>query len=257
MGNKLDFDRECIEMLGEGSQLQEKQCFQSAIQHIELAQKLLDIDSAMCAFRLITAEEEAASGLMFCLKRLSYPESEFLLPHDHQYKHALFQFVSVISEFLMGRMKSVVKNMHMHIDPKGPVRKAFLELEFSEELGGISVAPTPPLNFHMQKADGDTYNYSLQMAKFVKLKGAKTVKELVKKEANYRNKILYASANALPENPIVDASVVEQRRKRVMFLLRIYLLIGPHEQHQMYVTHALKEFVGIMKSVKKRGASSN
>ncbi len=47
-------------------------------------------DPAMAIFRAITAEEEAASGLLRCLAEMDYPNAKYLNPHNHSHKHAVF-----------------------------------------------------------------------------------------------------------------------------------------------------------------------
>lgn len=246
----------CIDILSEGVQYQEKNCFKSAFLHIESAKKLTQIDPAMCAFRLITAEEEAASGLMYCLKRLSYPESDYLLPHNHQHKSALFPFISVLVEFLRGKAQAFTKELSFFIKKDDIDKKLLLQFKLKDELGGLYVSPVPPLNFTLKKTGGEEFDYSAEIDDFIKLSGARTIKEFVKREANYRNKILYANAVGLPDQPEMSASIINEREQRVIMILRIYMLFSPYSEHQPYVTHALKAFVALLKTVKNRSADN-
>lgn len=53
-----------------------KHCGKNAIYHLEKAWFLREVDLEMATFRGITAEEEAASALFFCLKNNNYLNSQ-------------------------------------------------------------------------------------------------------------------------------------------------------------------------------------
>lgn len=93
-----DFDCKCIELLEALPNRHSKHCFRSAINHLERAEKLLLIDSSMAVFRCFTAEEEAASGLMYCLKDRGYSNAEKLKQQDHVQKNAVIQFFNILCQ---------------------------------------------------------------------------------------------------------------------------------------------------------------
>ena len=70
-----------------------KKCFEAAFSHLEFAYKLADLDPAMALFRSITAEEEAATGLLRALQARKYPKSGNLQVKNHLHKVAVFPFI--------------------------------------------------------------------------------------------------------------------------------------------------------------------
>ena len=70
-------------------------------------------------------------------------------------------------------------------------------------------------------------------------KNAKDIFSAIKKTANYRNQILYASPKGIPSlaEPI-DRYLI--KRKNIIFLnLAIFLLIDPYSEIQLFVQQAL------------------
>ena len=53
----------------------------------------------MAAFRSYTAEEEAASALMHCLKERRYVNAEGLNPKSHKQKSAVISFLTILKKF--------------------------------------------------------------------------------------------------------------------------------------------------------------
>ena len=74
------FESACIELLESLPKRHSKNCFRSALHHLKKAASLSNIDPAMAIFRGITAEEEAASGLMYCLREGNYFDAKRLKP---------------------------------------------------------------------------------------------------------------------------------------------------------------------------------
>ena len=116
------FDRTCRELLEAIPRLHSRACFRNAFNHLELADQIKPVDPLMAAFRALTAEEEAASGLMYCLKERGYRNASLLRPKDHAYKNAVMPFLAILGMF------------------------------FSEILGGKGLEP----KFHLRELDGET-----------------------------------------------------------------------------------------------------
>src|SRR3972149_10464663 len=93
------FETNCIELLADVPKKQSRHCYRSALRHLEKAEGLSEIDPAMAIFRGITAEEEAASGLMHCLRELDYVGGNRLNPRNHIHKHALIPFIRILGLF--------------------------------------------------------------------------------------------------------------------------------------------------------------
>ena len=95
----LDFDNKCVEILNDLPVVKSRNCFRSAINHLNQAEKLFEIDSSMAAFRCITAEEEAATGLMLLLQDMQYANAVHLKPRTHAHKVAEIVFFSILTLF--------------------------------------------------------------------------------------------------------------------------------------------------------------
>ena len=121
-----DFDRQSIELLETLPNKQSKHCFRSAISHLERAEILFPIDNPMAIFRCITAEEEAATGLMYCLKDLGYLNAEKLSPWSHTHKNVFISFLRILCQFVEDSFRQYeVETFLCHKEEKGKVRLKF------------------------------------------------------------------------------------------------------------------------------------
>ena len=84
------FEINCVELMNSAPETHATHCFRSALRHIDRSIALSGVDNEMAAFRAITAEEEASSGLIRALSELGYPESEKIKVRDHVHKQAVF-----------------------------------------------------------------------------------------------------------------------------------------------------------------------
>ncbi len=112
-----DFDKKCLELLEQIPNKQSKHCFRSAMNHLERAETLFPIDRSMAVFRCFTAEEEAASGLMYCLKDKRYKNAEKLNPRNHVQKNAVIQFFSILCQFVEDRFRGFGIDMYLWSAP--------------------------------------------------------------------------------------------------------------------------------------------
>ncbi len=246
------FQSKCVALLTAAPSSHARHCFRSALHHLERAEALTTVDPAMAVFRAITAEEEAASGLIRCLRDMGYPRSDELNPHDHVHKHAVFPFMEILGLFFGQTLGHHFKNYHLHIqDEEGPAR---LTLALSVQVWGEAklAYPIPPLNFGVSTpGDSAPVDYKSQIAEFTQAKGMPSVKAFLKKEANLRNTILYAGPTGYPVVQDLNVSFIEERRRRVFGILYLHLLIFPYKEHQPYVSQALFAFADLLKQLKK------
>ena len=105
----------------------------------------------MAIFRAITAEEEAASGVMRCLIEMKYPAADGLNPHDHAHKHAVFPFMKVLELFFGQTLSNHFTKYNLHIKEEDETTR--LTLALSMMIGGEAqlAYPIPPLNFGVTK----------------------------------------------------------------------------------------------------------
>ena len=251
------FQKKCVALMNAAPRTHATHCFRSALYHLERAEALSEVDPAMAIFRGITAEEEAASGVMRCLVEMEYPASDALNLHDHAHKHAVFPFMQVLELFFGQTLANHFTKYNLHIKEEDGATRLTLALNVKINGEAQLAYPIPPLNFGVKNPDtGKAPDYSFQINQLVAAKGKATVKAFLKQEANLRNEILYAAPDGYPTIPSLDVGFLVERRKRVMAMINLYLLVFPYAEHQPFVAQALASFVKILQQLKRsRGAA--
>lgn len=245
------FDSNCRALLETAPPSHSRNSFRSAFNHLELAEKLRLIDPIMAAFRVLTAEEEAASGLMYCLKEMGYESADLLKPKNHAWKNAVIPFINMLGMFFaesFGGDDGVRPKLHLQEDDEGTK----LALMFPIFVNGKETwaYPIPPLNFNVT-TETKRVSYKRQLDAFLSEKGAKDVVSYVKEQANARNRLLYAGVNGYPHAVEVPEDFYNQRCGRVITLLRAFLLIYPYREKQTFVQHSLDAFLAMLGSLKE------
>jgi len=258
VATSIEFIAKCVEILNAAPSAHSRNCFRSAMYHLEMADALVKADPAMAMFRAITAEEEAASGLMRCLRELGYPRADELNPHDHVHKHAIFPFMEIVGLFFAQNMSNDFQSFHLKIKEEQGEMRLTLALRLTI-LGEERFAyPIPPLSFSVSvQGEAETMRYVSQIAEFTRARGMPSVKAFLKSEASLRNKILYAGPDGYPVVQDPKDSFVEERRRRVRGMLNLYLLLFPYREHQTYVAQALSAFADVLNRLKKRSLGNN
>ena len=206
----------------------------------------------MAIFRAITAEEEAASGVMRCLIGMKYPGANALNPHDHVHKHAVFPFMQVLQLFFGQTLSNHFTKYNLHIKEEGGATRLTLALNMTIGREAQLAYPIPPLNFGVTNAEtGEAVDYSFQIDQLVAAKGKATVKAFLKNEANLRNEVLYAAPDGYPTISSLDVGFLMERRTRVLAMINLYLLIFPYQEHQPFVTQALASFANMLRQLKR------
>jgi hypothetical protein len=179
-------DLNCIKLLDASPKSHARACFRSALNHLELAKKLADVDAGMAMFRAITAEEEACSGLMLCLKHMNYGNAEKLQHRNHVHKSAVIPFLSILGDFFGETAIGSGLQPHLHLkDEDGDKR---LTIAISVTVNGERgfAYPIPPLNFAVKSGDKSP-SYKQQIGRFVAASGASNIVSYIKEQANLRN----------------------------------------------------------------------
>jgi hypothetical protein len=254
--NASDEDLRIIELLQFQPSSHYKHCFRSAIHHLTCAYSLIALDASMAFFRAITAEEEAASGLMRCLMGLRYPRSDELKPKDHVQKHAVTPFINAVLNHFRGTKF-----------PNGiAMRLAVLSEDGSERLSAMVRVPIegeerwgeiiPPFNFRVRSGvDKETLRYADDFRKLAQSSDYQNVGSFLANEANQRNKLLYASPHGYPVLENFSEELIIDRQIRVINILKVALLIAPYDTHQPFVVDALEAFLRLSIRVKKSSAN--
>ncbi|MBN9430701.1 MAG: hypothetical protein J0H09_29770 [Burkholderiales bacterium] len=248
----IEFDSECVNLLNGAPRTHSVHCFRSALYHLERSEALRDVDPAMAGFRAITSEEEAASGLIRCLQELGYARSKELNPHDHVHKHALYPFLEIIGSFFSETLGRIFTSFELRIEEVEGKQRLRLATEMQTEAGPLRAYPIPPLGFTVR--DGVTkqpIDYAIQIDGFIKANGASSIREFLKGEANFRNRLLYANPNGYPTVERLGESFILIRRQRVMVMLKAFLLLYPYSEHQLYASQAVASLADLLSQIKR------
>jgi hypothetical protein len=225
--------------------------------HLERAWKIRNVDPAMAMFRGLTAEEEAASALIYALRDRRYNDSSRLNPHDHSHKHSIYPFLEIISDWFAESTRPLEANdkrFEWQIDDKGhiatvhgvqaqfgsPADPNRLKIRFKIHIDGKDAfaVPNPPLNWNVI-VDGKLISFQHHMKKFASLRHAKHVEKYIREKANERNTLLYATPQCCPDVTFLSDEFFIHQRRKVITIAYAYLLIEPYKEKQAFVQQAL------------------
>jgi len=231
-----------------------RNCGKNAVHHLEKAWAIRDLDLEMAIFRGITAEEEAATSLFYCLKNHNYLNSRKISFKEHKYKLGLYPFLHSIGKFL-GRFHLQASSPFdkfsvRHVEKN--VRKA-IELVLNMPAQRLSARPTPPLNFTIKDSGTDkVYTFRDEFNDLVNGHGYDKALKYLKDIANTRNEILYANCSGRPQvSGDIGGYLIEQKKK-VMLALAIVLMIDPWEKKDggsLFVQQALDSFLLLLDKI--------
>ena len=222
-----------------------KQCFQAAFSHLEFAHKLADVDPAMAIFRAITAEEEAATGLLRALQTRNYPKAGNLSVRNHLHKAAVFPFILGIIKHTSYLKIGGIEEARLGIPKdKHPPRLA-LGLILGGPLKGIVAQAEPPLNLRITEGDNSLPpDYKRYLLELLDAGGYTEIRKYFERKANQRNLLLYATPKGLAQFPVIPDGYLHQQKLCVMTILKAALLIWPYDEIQPFVTDSIEAFLG-------------
>lgn len=243
-------DELCLDILKSLPKKRSKHCFRSAINHLELGEKLLPIDKPMGVFRLLTAEEEAASGLMFCLKERGYISANRLNPRDHNHKVSVIELFIIIKKFI----DDEISNRGIDIDivtlqeQDGKRLALDIVLPGEDEEQRPKIRPYPPLCFNLS-GPVNHMDYKKQIENLLAERGVEDIKKYVKEQANRRNQLLYASNEGFPANIEIEDRFYPAQKNRVFAMLHAYLLIEPYAVNCQFIQDTLNAYLNIFTKI--------
>ena len=252
------FQNNCVALLAALPESHSRACFRSALYHLDKAELLAVVDPAMAIFRGITAEEEAASGLMYGLREGGYGSSNKLNPKNHVHKHAMIPFLRVIGLFHGQVFENKIKEYRLHIkeeDGRSRLMLTFPVTIDGEEHWGY---PVPPLNFDVKVGTtSKPPSYEAQITSFVKAVGAKDILSYLRKEANLRNQVLYAAPDGYPVISELKPAFLTGKAAHVSKLLQAYLLIKPWPEIQPFVQDSIGAFLAMVGAIESSSELAN
>lgn len=215
-----------------------------------MADKIVSIDPIMAAFRAITAEEEAASGLMHCLKERDYKNAGKLDPRSHVHKNAVPPFVDSLGIFFAETLNDTIDGKKLLIDETGVEPRLIINLHIKGTPKNHWLSPIPPLNFSVS-VDGRKVSYKAQMAQLATSRNADSILTYIRQQANTRNKLLYASPEGYPSDIVLGKQHLRNRTSHVFALVRAFLLIQPYREPLQFVQDTLNAFLAMLGVLKE------
>ncbi len=243
------FDNLCIEMLESLPNSKAKHCFRSALNHLNVAQKIVGVDLTMAVFRAITAEEEAATGLMLELKNKKYKNAESLAIHNHVHKGAVIELMSVVTQFLEDHFSGSFYDLSIHKVNGQLLLKLQAEMNINNER--IKIIPEPPLSLCF-RIEEKKFSMKRQIQTLLQNRGSQTLKAHLKQKANFRNMLLYASDKGYSGNPVIEEKFFPVQLKKVLAMLRTYLMVTPYNNEQQpSVQDAIDIFLMMVEDIRQ------
>lgn len=241
-----DEDRRVINlMLGERSDWT-SQCFTAALTHLVCAHRISEVDPAMAMFRAITAEEEAATGLLRALKIRRYKDSERVQVRNHVHKAAVFPFLLAIAKHTSYLKIGGVDSIRLAIAEVDGISRLVLGLILNGELQGQVARPNPPLNIRYREGENQApVDYRRYFLQVISPTGYQDVLKYLEAKANERNVLLYASPQGLRRFDAVPDEFLLGQKVRVLTILKATLLFWPYDEIQPFVEEAIQAFLSI------------
>ena len=203
-------------------------------------------------FRAITAEEEAATGLLRALKLRQYPGSESLLPRNHVHKAAVYPFLLAIAKHTSYLQMNGVDAIRLATTEVEGKPRLVLALVLNGELQGQVARPIPPLNLRYREGESQTpADYRRYFLQVIGPTGYQDVLKYLDAKANERNLILYASPHGLPRFNAVPEGFLLGQKVRVLAILKATLLFWPYPEVQPFAEEAVRSFLGITEKLRR------
>lgn len=228
-----------------------RHCTRNAFDHLRRAWRLHDIDNQMSAFRAITAEEEAATALILALKRQLYPGADRLNPRNHVHKSALWPLISALGG-LFYDLK--IPGPQIVISGEGPPRVT-LRINMTKLAGHdgepVWMEPDHPLNFEIRTgpiSDKVVHLFEEELAAIASNAGDQSIRVYVERQANQRNRLLYASDKGLPDISFTD-NMLLARAHRVSILAILTVIVLQTPQHQQLVLQCLEALLRALDAI--------
>jgi len=217
--------------------------------HLRRAEAIMSIDRPMAVFRCYTAEEEAASGLMHCLKERRYANADRLKPRNHVHKNAVIPFLTILKKFFDESLGVQGAEPEIQLRAVDGCRQLFLMVPIMVNGESKELLPNPPLNFSVSN-QGRRVSYNKQINEYVRANGANEIDDHLREMANKRNLVLYAGPNGYPSDIDITDKFFPAYCARVLAIVRAYLLIQPHAEQQSYVQDSLDAFLRMLQLLK-------
>lgn len=226
----------------------------SAVRHIERSLILVDSMPEVSAFLAMTAEEEIVTGLFHLLKQKQFSGSEKLNKNNHLHKQGVYLFTQLLLESVFNHL--IGQNVQLRFDDNNVLRLDVPLSSFGKEVrdengNELFISPIPPLGTLSVDENGNHKSYDKDIHDLAKSKNISNINSYLKKIANQRNKVLYATPNKIPECKNAD-EIVKDKIRVMTGIVIMFLLIFPHQaKRQILVQDALNAYLQVLGKIER------
>jgi hypothetical protein len=202
----------------------------------------------MAVFRAVTAEEEAATSLIYALHRHKYAGAGRIHGRDHRHKAAILPFLRVIVEWF-ARMEA--PPIQVYVETVGELERLNIQLEITLPDGTKRLArPDQPFNGEIRPAGLEQQaDLSREIEALANPENLRRLRETIDERANLRNQILFAAVDGLPNVQLDADRFLHNKATDVFTLLTLFLLVDQYREQQMFVTQVLGAFVPLIQQL--------
>lgn len=233
------FERGTLRKLVDGLEPPVRNRAISALDGFDRADRLLETEQVIASFSAINAQEEAATALMRALQLRNYPGSDRLELWNHAHKAAIYPLVDAVRLHVTQSFEGKAFQVSARFTPPELIVKVPLTAfgVTNPALAHLAVQPVHPLGM-LSSVDGRPHDFKGEFEEITKAGTRNKVLRYIRRLANQRNKLLYASDNSAPISR-AKAADLAQRRQAAELILYITVMILQTADHQLMVVQAL------------------
>lgn len=245
-----DVDKGILKILQYLKNYKKKWAALNAINHMHYAWLIKEIDPNMAAFRMLTAEEEAATAVILSVKALNYSNAKMLNETNHQHKNSLIPLIEIMSQRFV-EDKNNLPEIKLFISSHEKPEKAKLGIRahmMHPESNKLMWANFDlPLDFEINFSEtSGKYDFAKEIEKIKEMKNVKKIYRSIEERANIRNNILYANEESINKSVFDLESMIRAYRRNVFILLRTFLLIEQYPVKQKFVQQGIDILLDIL-----------
>lgn len=187
----------------------------------------------------------------------SYPGADRLDFRRHDHKAGVTPFLQAV-----GKVLAVVEFARPRIRMSWPGNKPRMDVYFSAVALGLSADPDEtvysddPFDFVARSGahgeEGEVVTFAEELADIASRQGTSEIFELIRKEANLRNVLLYAQESGIPKAEF-DRALLLHRMMRVCVILQVTIAILQTSTLQTFVIQCVEAYLAALKKVSDQG----
>ncbi|MGZ9107257.1 MAG: hypothetical protein ACXW4B_00350 [Micavibrio sp.] len=228
-----------------------RNCGRNAFRRIRKAWLIRSVDPEMAVFSAITAEEEAASALIFALRERHYLGAEQLNPRSHPHKAGLIHMVHAVGRLVDGLG---LQGLTARINTEHPRIDVHIDLEQFGAPPSRVATPDEPLNWTISIQNGTErlpLTFGEQLQQIADERSVETFVAFIRAKANRRNEVLYAAAEGIP-NAEAQLPYFQSRLRDVALLVGLAIAVLQTPTPQPMAQQVLDAYLDVLAQLRRR-----